>query len=479
MKMISPEVLDLGENSFNIEGIKLTNEMASFLKLIDQEGFKSKGVEINLSLISNPTLIKTVDELKIEIETFRKKQSRLISAIEAKKDLELKKKQLKTLKLELATLEQKLAWIRNIGEEENKYGLLKKTLIDSEKVFIEAKSKEDEIDSKMFLLVEKKSALENLVINKTNAIEDIEERLPKILIPKDEWHPADIDVAEITQNDQIEWRTVLAELERKATRLRQKQSRLFEDAEHIHTITEGQFRDSDLNSVYNKIISKLDSLNAEKEALKELRESLEEDVKGEIRDFLDSFDLVKKTIRSINRELDGVKISDIDYFKLEEYPINAELRTALEAARQQTTLFSFDGQIGKMDLLFERGKIGLEDLFEVSMKVTIGDRISTLSNLGEGESTGTSMGLLLCVHIAILKYMTSEQRGRLPIFIDEVEKLDDLNLLELVNFCESSGFQVITASPRPTGEIEINYWLNRDSTILTKANKARWSELDG
>jgi hypothetical protein len=234
-----------------------------------------------------------------------------------------------------------------------------------------------------------------------------------------------------------------------------------------------------LNSVYNKIISKLDSLNAEKEALKELRESLEEDVKGEIRDFLDSFDLVKKTIRSINRELDGVKISDIDFFKLEEYPINAELRTALEAARQQTTLFSFDGQIGKMDLLFERGKIGLEDLFEVSMKVTIGDRISTLSNLGEGESTGTSMGLLLCVHIAILKYMTSEQRGRLPIFIDEVEKLDDLNLLELVNFCESSGFQVITASPRPTGEIEINYWLNRDSTILTKANKARWSELDG
>ena len=52
-----------------------------------------------------------------------------------------------------------------------------------------------------------------------------------------------------------------------------------------------------------------------------------------------------------------------------------------------------------MDLLFEKGKIGLEDLFEVSMKVTIGDRISTLSNLGEGESTGTSMGLLLCVHV--------------------------------------------------------------------------------
>jgi hypothetical protein len=479
LKMISPEVLDLGENSFNIESIKLTNELASFLKLISDEGFKSNGVKINLASISTPTLIKTVDELKIEIETFKKKQSRLISAIEAKKDLELKKKQLKSLKIELAELEQKLSWIRNIGEDENKYNLLKKALVDSEKVLKSAKTNEDEIDRNMLLLVEKKSALENLVINKTNAIEDIEERLPKILIPKDDWHPADLDVEGKPQNGGIEWRAVLSELERKAIRLRQKQSRLFDDAERIHAITEGQFRDSDLKSVYNKIISKLDSLIAEKEALKELRESLEEGVRGEIRDFLDSFDLVKKTIRSINRELDGVKISDIDFFKLEEYPINAELRTALEGARQQTTLFSFDGQIGKMDLLFERGKIGLQDLFEVSMKVTIGDRISTLSNLGEGESTGTSMGLLLCVHIALLKYMTSEERGRLPIFIDEVEKLDDLNLLELVNFCESSGFQVITASPRPTGEIEINYWLNRDSTILTKANKAKWSELNG
>ena len=58
-----------------------------------------------------------------------------------------------------------------------------------------------------------------------------------------------------------------------------------------------------------------------------MRESLEEDVKGEIRDFLDSFDQVKKTIISINRELEGVRISDIDYFKLEEYPINSELNS--------------------------------------------------------------------------------------------------------------------------------------------------------
>tara|TARA_B110000008_G_scaffold278629_1_gene323030 strand:+ start:694 stop:3357 length:2664 start_codon:yes stop_codon:yes gene_type:complete len=479
MKMISPDVLELGESNFNVEGIELTNEMTSFLNLIDKDGFKTNGVKIDLSSISNPILVKTVDELKVEIETYRKKQDRLLSAIEAKKDYELKKAQLNDFKLEQTELEEKLRWIHNKEEDEKKFNLINKGLVDSKNAFIQAKLKEDEIDEKRLLLVQEKGDLENLVSNNTNAIEDIEARLSKISIPKDEWHPADLDVVENTQNEQDEWRFILTRLEGKATKIRKKQSKLFDDADSIHMITEGQFRDSDLKSVYNKIISKLDSLNAEREALKELRESLEEDVKGEIRDFLDSFDMVKKTIRSINRELDGVKISDIDYFKLEEYPINPELRTALEAARQQTTLFSFDDQVGKMDLLFERGKIGLEDLFEVSMKVTIGDRISTLSNLGEGESTGTSMGLLLCVHIAILKYMTSTRRGRLPIFIDEVEKLDDLNLLELVKFCESSGFQVITASPRPTGEVEINYWLNRNSTILTKANKAKWSEING
>ena len=136
------------------------------------------------------------------------------------------------------------------------------------------RKKKKKIDAQILLLVEKKSDLENLIKNKTNDIGDIEERLPKILIPKDEWHPADIGVNENTQNYQTEWRMILSSLERQATKIRQKQSKLFDDADYIHTITEGQFRDSDLKSVYNKIISKLDSLHAEEEALKELRESL-------------------------------------------------------------------------------------------------------------------------------------------------------------------------------------------------------------
>ena len=481
MKMISSEVLDLDEKNFNINGIEMSAELASMLTMFTENGFKSNGLEVDLSPISSPTLVKTVDELRLDIETFRKKQKRLISAIEAKANIDKKKEQLKLLRTESKELDEKLTWIRTLDKDEKKLASIKDSLKESKKLLDEAKLREDGIDKKMLSLVGKKSDLENVVKNKSDAILDIEERLPKVLVPKDHWHPADIEVVqEIIEelNQEIDWRAILVNLERRASALRTKESRLWDAAESIHTITEGQFRDSDLRSIYNKIISKLDSLNAEKEALKELRESLEEDVKGEIRDFLDSFDQVKKTIRSINRELDGVKISDIDYFKLEEYPINAELRTALESARQQTTLFSFDGQIGKMDLLFERGKIGLEDLFEVSMKVAIGDRVRTLTNIGEGESTGTNLSLLLCVHIAILKYMTSTERGRLPIFIDEVEKLDDQNLLELVNFCESSGFQVITASPRPTEFVEINYWLNRNSTILTKANKAKWSEID-
>ena len=144
IKMINPEVLELSEENFKIDAIKLTSEMASFLNLIDQEEFKSNGVKIKLSSISSPDLVKTVDELKLEIETFRKKQKRLISAIEAKKDYESKKKQLKALSLELKELEQKLEWIRTFGEDEKKFNLLNKAIVESEKTLIESKSKEEE-----------------------------------------------------------------------------------------------------------------------------------------------------------------------------------------------------------------------------------------------------------------------------------------------------------------------------------------------
>ena len=169
---------------------------------------------------------------------------------------------MKALSLELKELEQKLEWIRTFGEDEKKFNLLNKAIVESEKTLIESKSKKEKIGAQILLLVEKKSDLENLIKSKTNDIGDIEERLPKILIPKDEWHPADIGVNENTQNYQTEWRMILG-LERQA-KIRQKQSKLFDDADYIHTITEGQFRDSDLKSVYNKIISKLDSLHAKK-----------------------------------------------------------------------------------------------------------------------------------------------------------------------------------------------------------------------
>ena len=479
IKIFNIEVLDLPQESFKLDESEWSKELIYLMNMIKVNAINSQGLNVDLSSVSSPKLIRSVDELNRDISAYTKKKTRLVAALEAKKNIDLKKEELKTLQKEAIELEANLTSIRELPEKEMSLKSEEQNLIRLKEEMDGAKEKESLIGKEIITLVSKRSDLKNTVVNKSDAVADIEDRLPKIRVPDDNWNLSGeviIQDHEKIENDIFDWRTAITGLERKASSLRTKESRLWDAAETIHTLTEGQFRDSDLKSIYVKIIAKMDSLTAEKEALKELRESLEEDVKGEIRDFLDSFDQVKKTIRSINRELDGVKISDIDYFKLEEYPINAELRTALESARQQTTLFSFDGKIGKMDLLFERGKIGLRYLFEVAMKVAIGDRVSTLTNIGEGESTGTNLSLLLCVHIAILKHMTSQHRGRLPIFIDEVEKLDDQNLVELVNFCESSGFQVITASPRPTEFIEVNYWLNRNSTVLTKTNKAVWSD---
>ena len=65
----------------------------------------------------------------------------------------------------------------------------------------------------------------------------------------------------------------------------------------------------------------------------------------------------------------------------------------------------------------------------------------------------------------------------MPIFLDEVEKLDPQNLKGIIDYCRRLKFNIITASPRPSSAIEVNYWLDRSGFVLPK-HRTDWGEED-
>ena len=113
----------------------------------------------------------------------------------------------------------------------------------------------------------------------------------------------------------------------------------------------------------------LESLDEKKEVNDRLQNSLVEGMKNDIRNFMTSYDSVIKKISAINRSFGKISISNLDWFKLVPSPNDTGIIAAMEKIRQEDTILAFganqDRSRGSLDVLFNRGKITIEDIFEV------------------------------------------------------------------------------------------------------------------
>ena len=125
----------------------------------------------------------------------------------------------------------------------------------------------------------------------------------------------------------------------------------------------------------------------------------------------------------------------------------------MEKIREEDTILAFverdNNSRGSLDVLFNKGKISIEDIFEVNVHISVKGEIKKYRDIGRFESQGTTIAVKVCFHVEILKNMMKSSIGRIPIFLDELEKLDDRNIQSIVDYVHDSGLSIITASPRP------------------------------
>ena len=472
-KILSGQLLQLIEGSdFSITSDEAFNSLLNSFSLDDDTNLEISGISLNLKQIDTNPFPETNEQLPQALSELNDKLSAIKNAIIAKKESERIRRELNEAREDLNTCIEDLRLLQSLPE-----------LIQN---LQKEKDSKDELTSSLseLTLTRKNLTEERLkyregIIKKENQSNSLEAQIKEIARDMQSLHPpsdywAESDSKSVEGNN---WSMKFKEVEKLNSRCKDAFRKLQNSIDSAHKVTDGRFRNENLNDVVSDMRIELESLDEKKEVNDRLQNSLVEGMKNDIRNFMTSYDSVIKKISAINRSFGKISISNLDWFKLVPSPNDTGIIAAMEKIRQEDTILAFganqERSRGSLDVLFNRGKITIEDIFEVNIDISVNGVVKKYRDIGRFESQGTTIGVKVCFHVEILKNMMKSNIGRIPIFLDELEKLDDKNIRSIVQYVHDAGLSLITASPRPKSVIPLNYWLDRSGFVLEK-HKAEW-----
>jgi len=475
-KIISGEMMQLIEDDgFSIGN---TNQLETFLSSLssffDGTSVNVLGISIDTSQIDSNSLPETTEQVRTTCNELTKRLESVMRAIEAKKESNKIKAELELSRKELSQCSKDIALLGKLPEHEKQLKqteeLLLENILETKKLKIGENRLTEERVTFRENIVRKEEFAKGLGTDITNISRDIQSIHP----PSDEWAENEI---EIVEGDV--WKEIFIIIDKLNTNCKKSFRKLQLSLDQAHKITDGRFRNENLQKGITDMKVELESLEQKKEVNDRLQNSLIEGMKNDIRNFMLSYDAVIKKISSINRSFNKISISNLESFRLEPSPNDTGIIAAMEKIREEDTLRAFEEREnvprGSLDVLFNKGKISIEDIFDVNIHISVNGKVKKYRDINRFESQGTTIAVKVCFHVEILKNMMKPNMGRIPIFLDELEKLDDRNIKSIVDYVHDSGLIIITASPRPKTVIPLNYWLDRSGFVIDK-HKAIWGE---
>lgn len=472
-KILSGQLLQFIEGSdFSITNDEAFNSLLNSFSLDDETNLEISGISLNLKQIDTNPVPETNEQLQQALSELNDKLSAIKNAIIAKKEGERIRRELNEAREELNSCVEDLRLLQQLPE-------LIHNLQKEKDSKTELTSSLSELNLTRKNLTEERLKYREDIVKKENQsnilktlIKTIANDLQSLHPPSDYW--AESDSKSVEGNN---WGMKFKEVEKLNSRCKEAFRKLQNSIDSAHKVTDGRFRNENLNDVVSDMRIELESLDEKKEVNDRLQNSLVEGMKNDIRNFMTSYDSVIKKISTINRSFGKISISNLDWFKLVPSPNDTGIIAAMEKIRQEETILAFganqERSRGSLDILFNRGRITIEDIFEVNINISVNGVVKKYRDIGRFESQGTTIGVKVCFHVEILKNMMKSNIGRIPIFLDELEKLDDKNIRSIVQYVHDAGLSLITASPRPKSVIPLNYWLDRSGFVLDK-HKAEW-----
>jgi hypothetical protein len=176
-------------------------------------------------------------------------------------------------------------------------------------------------------------------------------------------------------------------------------------------------------------------------------------------------------INTLNRKINGLKVSNLKSFKLKLRPNDKALdsiRTILSSEVDTTKAMDMFSTVEKNDVdpslhrdavryLSEmvsqiNGSLTISDLFDIAFEIVDEKgRESLFTTLDGHASNGTTMTIKVLFNASLIKYLYDPKAPvvNLPFYVDEATNIDDTNRLALINMVSDLGFNPVFASVDP------------------------------
>ena len=485
---VTQEELSDASRVFNPELLETTPEgdeaavsgdaVSSLIKSAGSDNIAIEGLSISLDAISKKRIpeLTPISNLEDKIELLKEEEERLESTIELLKNRDEIDRTLKELYTKVKNAEDDLKLLLEIDSHRADYEKTQSHLdacqtqvIATEKAMKDAREMQDSLknDDRKYKteLNELKTKLEEveaLVDNVRNQPFLISVK-PSTEIPSDSIQRT---IKTVQRESSAVWneslkldkmfREIYSELGRSAMYVDIKDSANSlrnESSQHIH---KKEIHRSDIQGFFSSLTDRLQR-------------------------FIEGYEHIQSEIRKINSRLSNTSISDLDSLrivvKIVDSALYNSIKSLLKESEGQTTFFedktSSTERLGK---LLTQGKISLSKFIGLGFEIVDeGDKV-IYSNLKKIESTGTTLAIKVAIYSEIIGNMIVEN-ATIPIFIDEVGKLDDDNFKEIINYLIGRNLTPVTANPKATWIIPEFYHLSNrgNDKILDYKNRQSWN----
>lgn len=413
--------------------------------------------------------IKSIEDLKKQIEQLEKEKSRDEKLLPIARDLEKHRRDLANINTKIKTIEDKIQKLKQlpIFEEELK----------SLKINLKSLKEQKEQLTKDIKSNEEESRKLNKIIEQTSKeIIDKEKRIEKIQNWKVELEQYEINPLEYESRDSLDniYKNFKINFEERRD-IKSKKDKLFE---RLKLKTERL--DANEEDFIKYIKSELAALADKEKVIDELLQSISTEFANPCRTIISRFEEFNSFITNqFNSRIRKIKISDIDNFKIEINENEEYIKdlNKISKIRNLTRELVFDDQAENLNVLnkYLDNKITIifNDLFDIKIHLHKKGQHKVVDLKNQVESDGTDKIIRLVLIMSIINQMVVEDNeNKIVLFIDEIGTIDETNRIEILNFCREHNFIPISAAPlHPYDGFDKYYLIRRNEGKIVVSEK--------
>jgi len=460
-----------------MENSNTLNEMKSLFSELTGNELHYSGLEIGLEHIKDKKIrqLIPIEKAEEEVTKLEVEKASLEADLKILEDSEKLFHRIKSLEKSVAADTKLLELQENIEQLVEFFTKLSNQIKELDDELTSVKKKVDESKSAQERLNKKNSDIMKLLAELNSEMEFIENQV--------NWIRSQEGFGNVISNTSIEPDLISSKIEKtvkKIERIGEKSNKIETSFEFIYAGLNRSVLFIDSESSFHWLSEQIIQFDEKKNVHHQEIKGFMSSVTDRLSRFVEGKERIVREINKINRRLSNTEISGLESIRIDVDIIDQHLFSTIKELLKEADLNDGQQMLFKQDnlapenlsKLFETGTISLSKFVGIGFEITDFGEKKVYSNLKKIESTGTTLAIKVAIYGEIICQMIDDN-ATIPIFIDEVGKLDDENFRSIIEHLCNRNLTPVTAKPTPTSVMPNFYHLleKGENKILDEKNR--------